>query len=125
MVGGRIMHLDAHDFTRVWQHICARATVDQQQGALIPSFAGRGGNWVEAVQQERILVRARKPKGDGSPQPLAKSTFRQEWRQLTICGSSSNDVRQVIWDMFTRYFDDVERNADDRHTLFWTEFRIS
>jgi hypothetical protein len=92
---------------------------------LIPSAEGRGGNWVHDVQRDVIRVRALKPKGDGSPQPLRKSTFYREWKQLTTTGSSSNNVRQVVWDILVECFDDVERYPGNRETLYWPRFPIS
>jgi hypothetical protein len=113
------MLLNPDDFEQVWLYICERARIDQKERAFIESFAGKGENWVEAVERDEIRVRAKIPKGDGSPQPLRKSTFRREWKKLTEDGSSDNVSRQAVWDMLDRYFDDVERGPD-RWPLHWT-----
>ena len=121
------MYLDPNNFEQVWQDICAccraRQTTEREEDKLIPSAEGQGGNWIHDVQRNVILVRALKPKGDGSPQPLRKPAFFREWEQLTTTGRSSNTVRQAIWDIFVHCFDDIERYKGQRSTLYWTGFR--
>ena len=113
------MRLDASDFDAVWQHICARALVDQAQGTLIESFAREDGHWIQAVQPERIRVTSRVPRGKGV-RSLAKSLFRQEWKKLTSLGFSSHIADPVIWDLLACYFEDVGRRT--RSPLRWTSF---
>jgi hypothetical protein len=113
------MRLDASDFDTVWQHICARAMVDQEQGTLIESFVREDGHWIQAVEPERIRVTSRIPRGKGA-RSLARSLFRLEWKKLTSLGMSSHIADQVIWDLFACYFEDVGRKT--RSPLRWTSF---
>jgi hypothetical protein len=113
------MRLDASNFDAVWQHICARAMVDLEQGTLIESFTREDGHWIQAVQPERIRVRSRISRGKGF-RSLAKPLFRHEWKKLTSLGFSSHISDQVIWDMFDCYFEDVGRRT--RSPLRWTSF---
>jgi hypothetical protein len=113
------MRLDASDFEAVWQHICARALADQEQGTLIESFVREDGHWIQAVQPERIRVTSRIPRGKGV-HSLAKSLFHLEWKKLTSLGMSSHIADQVIWDLLAWYFEDVGRKT--RSPLRWTRF---
>ena len=113
------MRLDAGDFEAVWQHLCARALVDQAQGTLIASFVREDGHWIQAVEPERIRVTSRIPKGRGA-RALAKALFRLEWKKLTSLGASSHIADQAIWDLFAWYFEDVGRQT--RSPLRWTNF---
>ena len=113
------MRLDAGDVEAVWQHLCARALVDHAQGTLMTSFVKEDGNWIQAVQPERLRVTSRIPRGKGA-RALGKSLFRLEWKKLTSCGVSSHIADPVIWDLLAWYFEDVGRNT--RSPLRWTSF---
>ena len=84
------MRLDASDFEAVWQHMCARALVDQAQGTLIASFVREDGHWIQAVQPERIRVTSRIPRGKGAlagqiPVPSGMEEAHQPWGVLPHC----------------------------------------
>jgi hypothetical protein len=113
------MRLDASDFDAVWQHIRARALVDQEQGTLIESFVREDGHWIQAVQPERLRVTSRILRRKGV-RSLAKSLFRDEWKKLTRLGFSSHISDQVIWDILACYFEDVGRKTQS--PLRWTGF---
>jgi hypothetical protein len=113
------MRLDARDFEAVWQHMCARALVDQAQGILIESFVKEDGHWIQAVQPERIRVISRLPRGKGA-RSLAKTLFHLEWKKLTSLGVSLHIADQVIWDLLAWYFEDVGRQTQS--PLRWTSF---
>ena len=113
------MRLDASDFEVVWQHICARALVDQEQSTLIESFVREDGHWIQAVQPERIRVTSRLPRGKGV-RSLAQSLFRDEWKKLTRLGCSSHIADEAVWDLLAWYFEDVKRKT--RSPLRWTSF---
>ena len=113
------MRLDARDFDAVWQHLWARALVDQAQGTLIESFVREDGHWIQAVQPERLRITSRIPKGKGG-RSLAKSLFHLEWKKLTSLGVSLHIADQAIWDLWAWYFEDVGRHT--RSPLRWTSF---
>jgi hypothetical protein len=113
------MRLDASDFEAVWQHMCARALVDQEQGTLIESFVREDGHWIQAVHPERFRITSRLPRGKGA-RALAKTLFHLEWKKLTSLGVSLHIADQAIWDLLTWYFEDVGRNT--RSPLRWTSF---
>jgi hypothetical protein len=113
--------LDISNFDQVWQHICAGAREDLQSNRFIPSCAGRGGNWVKAVQPDRIQVKSRYPRSLSGLRWLPKSQFRGEWEKLVSAGFSSQINSQVVWDMFSRDFEDVE-HQHHQAPLRWTRF---
>jgi hypothetical protein len=113
------MRLDASDFDAVWQHMCARALEDHEQGTLIESFTKEDGHWIQSVQPERIRITSRLPRGKGA-RSLAQGVFREEWKKLTRLGCSSHIADQAIWDLLAWYFEDVGRKT--RSPLRWAGF---
>jgi hypothetical protein len=116
--------LPADTFARTWSVLQAYARRARARRDLIPSMAGRGGNFVESVDENGISIVARRKGSNPEGRTVSRETLERIWTALVTRGFDEEKnhpgrFHQAWWMIYVDAFDDVILVVHDRRWLLW------